>query len=189
MKQNQFNTTSLFFDALKGFNSLTDFEIFFVKNYCNKSNTPMRYCNSTSPYIEQSFLYITNINIELIDDFTVNTQVLNNLNKSQDEIDVYVHDERVFYADETFNLLSLYGFHEERVYLQELVSIFVKDFRKEQIIIFVFNIFLMIFNQIVSIYLMKHIIEAVDVELKNIFSLMPFPLALEDRNIKELLSK
>ena len=189
MKQNQFNTTSFFFDALKGFNSLTDFEIFFVKNYCNKSNTPIRYCNSTSHYIEQSFLYITNINIELIEDFTVNTQLLNNLNKSQDEIDVYVHDERVFYADETFNLLSLYGFHQERVYLQELVSIFVKNFRKEQIIIFVFNIFLMIFNQIVSIYLMKHIIEAVDVELKNIFSLMPFPLALEDRNIKELLSK
>ena len=34
MKQNQFETTTLFFDALNGF-KLTQFEEFFSKNFCN----------------------------------------------------------------------------------------------------------------------------------------------------------
>lgn len=189
MKSNQFNTTSLFFEALEGFDSMEDFEVFFTKNMCNKSETPERYCNDSSPYYEQSFLYITNINIELIEDIILNSDILSLPSKTDIVINQYLHDERVIMADETFNLLSIYGFQSQRIYLNELISIFVDKFRKQQIIIFIFNIAMMVLNQIVSIYLMKHIIEVVDVELKNIFSLMPFPLALEDHNIKDLLSK
>ena len=168
---------------------MEDFEVFFTKNMCNKSETPERYCNDSSPYYEQSFLYITNINIELIEDIILNSDILSLPSKTDIVINQYLHDERVIMADETFNLLSIYGFQSQRIYLNELISIFVDKFRKQQIIIFIFNIAMMVLNQIVSIYLMKHIIEVVDVELKNIFSLMPFPLALEDHNIKDLLSK
>lgn len=125
--------------------------------------------------------------MELMEDILLNTN-LKNEEKTEDVINEYIKDERIKFADETFNLMTTYGFKVQNDYLVKLIDTFVKEYKKEQIIVFVLNVALMILNQIASIWIMKHIIEEVDIELKNIFALMPFPLALEDKNIKELLS-
>lgn len=186
MKTNQFESTNKLFDTLEGFANQEKFETFYARNFCSSIRIEY-YCNNTSPYNHQSFLYITNINIELIEDMLRNTKAP--MEKKKEDINKLLHDSRYYFADETFNLMSVYGFNELTTFIKNMIDTFIGSYNKQIVIVFSMNIILMFMNQIISIWLLKYIIEAVDIELKNIFSLIPFPLALEDANIKELLSK
>ncbi|MCQ2817546.1 MAG: hypothetical protein MJ252_09810, partial [archaeon] len=144
--------------------------------------------NVSSPYIEQPYIYILNINREIINDMLLNTIIGQSENKTEEQIKNLIEDYRFFFADETVNLMVLYGFNIQNEYLKNLLDKFINGYNKRVSTTVFVALFLIILMKGVCVYYMIRMMKSTDVELENIFSLMPYPLAVDDKNIKQILS-
>ena len=124
-----------------------------------------------------------NMQYVIIDELLVNNDI--NLNESNYNLLFY---SKIILANDNFNAMSNYGFLKLNYLMCEFINSFINKYSKSQNIIFILNVFTKIICQILLFIYMKRIIEEVDIELKNIFSLMPFPLAVEDKNIQQFLT-
>ena len=166
-----------------GFNNQEQFMEFYCENFCIFSDAPSTYCYNESAFINQSFLYVMNMEYVTMDQVLINNELT--LNSSNINL---LNDSKILLAHDTFDSLSSYGFSKLNYLMCEFIESFIQKYSKSQDIIFIFNIFIKIICQILLFIYMKRIIEEVDIELKNIFSLMPFPLAVEDKNIQQFLA-
>ena len=183
VKQNQLDSSVYFYKTLNGFNNQEQFMEFYCENFCIFSDAPSTYCYNESAFINQSFLYVMNMEYVTMDQVLINNELT--LNSSNINL---LNDSKILLAHDTFDSLSSYGFSKLNYLMCEFIESFIQKYSKSQDIIFIFNIFTKIICQILLFIYMKRIIEEVDIELKNIFSLMPFPLAVEDKNIQQFLA-
>ena len=183
IKENQINSSIFFYKTLNGFNNQENFKEYYCENFCFFSDAPNEFCYINSPFINQSFLYVMNMQYVIIDELLVNNDI--NLNESNYNLLFY---SKIILANDNFNAMSNYGFLKLNYLMCKFINSFINKYSKSQNIIFILNVFTKIICQILLFIYMKRIIEEVDIELKNIFSLMPFPLAVEDKNIQQFLT-
>ena len=124
-----------------------------------------------------------NMQYVIIDQILVNNDLT--LNESNYNL---LFDSKIILANDNFNAMSTYGFMKLNYLMCEFINSFIREYSKSQNIIFILNVFTKIICQILLFIYMKRIIEEVDIELKNIFSLMPFPLAVEDKNFQQIFN-
>ena len=183
IKENQINSSIFFYKTLNGFNNQDNFKEFYCENFCFFSDAPLEFCYEDSPFINQSFLYVMNMQYVIMDQLLVNNDLA--LNESNYNL---LFDSKILLANDNFNAMSTYDFMKLNYLMCEFINSFIREYSKSQNIIFILNVFTKIICQILLFIYMKRIIEEVDIELKNIFSLMPFPLAVEDKNIQQFLT-
>jgi len=190
-RNNQFLTSNLLYQTLNGLPETDQFKSYFDSEFCNyigtSINTTFDCSDQKGAYTNFGFQYVMNININLIDQSITNNDFTSNKNLTL--IKRYYSESSYILAEKTFDIMMRTGF---KVYINNLkntINSFMNAYENQFLIIFIFCIICLIFNQLISVLFMRHIIRVVNFELKNIFSLMPYLIFLTNPNINNLLSK
>jgi len=189
--ENEISSNQMLYNTISGLNpNITqDFKRFYSIDFCQYSNYSG--CNNFNheAYRNKSFSYVSSLNIGIMKDMLVNNKTLSLPDKTIELIKTYYSDKKYLFMEETFDLLSMYGLEQYSLLLTNTISSFVDDYNKEILILFIAIVICLLTYQIVIVLFMRDIIRVVNVELKNIFSLMPFNVVITNGSIYELLSK
>ena len=197
LKQNLFNSTSIVYETLYDLKDIESFKKFFSTDFCfqnynyenNKYISNIEDCQlENSPYLKVGFSYILNINNNLLEDLLADT-LLTKSNKNNDDIYLLYNKNNYVLAEKTFNLINRYGFDMINEYIKNNIINFISSFSNKYLTMIVLFILFLLIYQIVSIILVKNIIKVVNYELKNIFSLMPYLIVINNAEIYNLLRK
>ena len=190
-RNQQFLTSNLLYKTLNGLPNTSEFNLYYDSGFCESIDTQVNKSNncilSNGSYYKFGFQYVMNININIIDQSITNNDF--SVPKNSTIMMNYYTDLNYILAENTFDIMMRSGFKVYSKMLQDTITSFMNAYNNQFLVIFIFCIICLIFNQLISVLFMRHIIRAVNFELKNIFSLMPYLIFLTNPNINNLLSK